>query len=63
HKRHAFISSAFKSLSNSIDSSLTFFNTQADRISLMTTKIIERLNKIYSSTCFEKACLFQQKNM
>ena len=64
HKRHAFISSAVKSLSNSIDSSLAFFKfPKEDWISLRTTNIIERLNKIYSSACFEKACLFQQKNM
>ena len=38
--------SAVKSLSNSIDSSLTFFKfPQEDWISLRTTNIIERLNK------------------
>jgi putative transposase len=40
------LSSAVKSLSNSIDSSLTFFKfPQEDWISLRTTNIIERLNK------------------
>ncbi len=58
------LSSAFKSLSNSIESCLSFFEfPEEEWISLRTTNVIERLNKIYSSACFEKACLFQQKNM